>query len=89
MTIFSTQYTGLQHETPSEDCDFLCLWQLHSKILLFLNNCILFSVARGAIFKLIIASIFVCALDNLWAISEVGNILLNRTEVQSAVLYLL
>jgi hypothetical protein len=46
----------------------------------------MFSTAGGAITKLMIASIFVCGLENLQAISECGNILLNRTEVQSAVL---
>jgi len=48
----------------------------------------MFLIARGAIIKLMSASVFVYALDNLWAISEAGNILLNRTQVQSAVVYL-
>ena len=48
-----------------------------------LNNCIMFSIAGGAVTKLMIASISVCGLENLQAISESGNILLNRTYAQS------
>ena len=46
----------------------------------------MFSIVGGAITKLMIASISVCALENPQAISESGNILLNRTEAQSSVL---
>jgi hypothetical protein len=46
----------------------------------------MFSIAGGAITKLIIASISVCGLENLQAISESGNILLNRTEAHSTLL---
>jgi len=41
----------------------------------------MFSIAEGAITEEISASVFVHALQNLQAISESGNILLNRTEV--------
>jgi hypothetical protein len=44
----------------------------------------MFSIAGVAITKLMI--VFVCVLEYLWAISDAGNIALNRTEVQSAVL---
>ena len=84
MTIFSNQNTRLQQETPSQHCDCLCLLQLNT--MLFFNNCIMFSIAGGAICELIIASVFVHTLENLRAISESGNILWNRTEVHSAVL---
>jgi hypothetical protein len=43
-------------------------------------------MAEGAITKVIIASVFDHTLENLQAISESGNILLNRTEVQSIIL---
>ena len=46
----------------------------------------MFSIAEGANTEVIIASVFVHALENLRAISESGNILLNRREVQSNVL---
>ena len=49
----------------------------------------LFSIAGHAITELMIDSVFVRALENMRAISESGNILLYRTEVQSAVLLLL
>jgi len=32
---FSNQNTGLQQETPSQHCDCLHMWQLHSKILCY------------------------------------------------------
>jgi hypothetical protein len=43
-----------------------------------LNYEILFSIAGGAITESTIALAFVHALENLWAISESGNILLYR-----------
>ena len=86
MTIFSKQNTGLQQETPSQHCDCLCLWQLHSKTLLFYNRCFMFSIAGGAVTEVMIASVFDHALEKLGAISESGNILLNGREVQSTVL---
>jgi len=46
----------------------------------------MFSIAEGAVTEVKIASAFVHALENLQAISESGNILLNRKEVQSSVL---
>jgi hypothetical protein len=46
----------------------------------------MFSIARCEITEFIIASVFVSTLENLWAISESGNIVLNRTDAQSAVL---
>jgi hypothetical protein len=47
----------------------------------------MFSIAGGAITKLMIASISVCALENLQAISEFVNILLkqNRSAVRCLV----
>jgi hypothetical protein len=46
----------------------------------------MFSIAGGASTKLMIACISVYGLENLRAISESGNILLNRTEAQSTLL---
>jgi len=38
----SYQNAGSRHETPSQHCDGLRLWQLHSKKVLFLKTCIKF-----------------------------------------------
>jgi hypothetical protein len=65
------------------------LWQLHSKTHCYFLTTALFSIAEGAITELMIASVFDRAPENLRATSESGNILLYRTEVQSAVLLLL
>jgi hypothetical protein len=49
----------------------------------------MFSIAGGAFTKLMIASASICGLENLQAISESANILLNRIEAQSAIMQLL
>ena len=49
----------------------------------------MFSIAGDAITKLMIAFISVCGLENLQAISQSGNILLNRKEAHFTVLQIL
>jgi hypothetical protein len=79
---FSNKNTGLQQETSAQHCDCFHMWQLHSKILLFLNACIMLSIAWRAIAEF--AFVFGREAQNLRAISESGNIVLNKREVQYA-----
>ena len=84
---FSNQNTELQQETPLQHCVSLHHWQIHNETLLCLNTCIVFSIAAGAaVTKLMIGSVFICTLEHFQAISQSGNIILNRTDTHFVVL---